>query len=110
MQYTIRDIPEHLDAALREAARRQGKSLNQAVLQALVRGAGLSEGLSRKRDLSDLAGSWQEDPDLDSALRDQDVIDESIWPDHQVSRKQTRKKAPESIPASQKRARGGFSS
>lgn len=107
MQYTIRNIPEYLDSALRQVARRQGKSLNEAALEALVRGAGLSEGLRRKRDLGDLAGSWQEDSAFDSALREQDTIDESIWPAHQVSRQETRQKAPASTPAIQKRARAG---
>ncbi len=80
MQYTIRNVPDYLDAALRRAAREQGKSLNEAAVQALVRGAGLSEVPRRKRDLGDLAGTWVEDPDFDSAVAAQDKIDESIWP------------------------------
>lgn len=93
MQYTIRNVPEFLDAALRGAAREQGKSLNEVAVQALVRGAGLSEDLRRKRELGDIAGSWCEDAAFASALAEQDVIDESLWPVRQKSRKGQRKSA-----------------
>ncbi|MGB0065303.1 MAG: hypothetical protein WBP85_12725 [Terracidiphilus sp.] len=79
MQYTIRNIPDYLDAVLRDAARREGKSLNEMAVAALVRGAGLSEPERVKRDLSDIAGTWQEDPAFDSAIRDQQKIDEAMW-------------------------------
>jgi len=79
MQYTIRDIPDYLDATLRDFARREGKSLNQVAVAALVRGAGLAEHESVKRDLSDIAGTWQEDPAFGSAIAEQQKIDEAIW-------------------------------
>ncbi len=79
MQYTIRNVPDHLDAALRRKAREQGKSLNDVTIEALVRGAGVSGEQSRQRDLSDIAGTWQEDPEFDRAVAEQDVIDEKLW-------------------------------
>lgn len=79
MQYTIRNIPDYLDAALRDAARDQGKSLNDVAVEALTRGAGISECRVRQRDLSDIVGTWQEDPAFDAALADQDRIDEDMW-------------------------------
>ena len=33
----------------------------------------------RKRDLSDIAGTWQEDPAFDSAIAEQQKIDEAMW-------------------------------
>jgi hypothetical protein len=105
MQYTIRNVPEYLDAALRNAAREQGKSLNEVTVQALVRGAGLSAASIPKRDLSDFVGTWQGDPSLESALAEQDTIDEEMWPAHLSARKLSRKKAAASIPARHKRAR-----
>jgi hypothetical protein len=48
--------PTHLDKALRRAAREQGKSLNEVVIETLARGIGLSERC-RLRDLSDIAGT-----------------------------------------------------
>ena len=80
MQYTIRNVPEHLDATLRTSARQNGKSLNDVTLEALARGAGVNTPVRQQRDLSDIAGSWQEDPAFDKAISDQDSIDESLWP------------------------------
>jgi hypothetical protein len=79
MQYTIRNIPETLDVALRHSAREQGKSLNEVAVQALARGAGLLETRSRRRDLADIAGSWKKDPAFDNAVAAQDTIDEALW-------------------------------
>ena len=79
MQYTIRNIPEHLDAALRSTAQVRGKSLNEVAIEALVRGAGLSHSPRRQRDLSDIVGSWKKDPAFDKALAEQDTIDEAMW-------------------------------
>jgi len=42
MQYTIRNVPNYLDAALRVSAREQGKSLNEVAIEALARGFGLA--------------------------------------------------------------------
>ena len=79
MQYTIRNIPEHLDAALRSSAQRKGKSLNEVTLEALARGAGVTDVALPQRDLRDIAGSWRKDPAFDKAIADQDSIDEALW-------------------------------
>jgi len=79
MQYTIRNVPDYLDAALRSTAREQGKSLNEVTLDALTRGAGLGSIQSRKRDVTDIVGTWVEDPAFDAAVAEQDTIDESMW-------------------------------
>ncbi|HEY6347777.1 MAG TPA: hypothetical protein VI636_00055 [Candidatus Angelobacter sp.] len=79
MQYTIRNVPDLLDEALRRSAREQGKSLNEVAIEALARGAGLSERRFRQRDLSDIAGSWRKDPAFDAAVAAQDTIDAELW-------------------------------
>lgn len=79
MQYTIRNVPETLDEALRRAAREQGKSLNEVAIEALARGAGITGERSRQRDLNDISGTWRQDPAFDSALKAQDTIDEEMW-------------------------------
>ena len=79
MQYTIRNVPDLLDETLRRSAREQGKSLNEVAIEALVRGAGLSERRFRQRDLSDIAGSWRKDPAFEAALAAQDTIDAKLW-------------------------------
>jgi plasmid stability protein len=80
MQYTIRNVPEYLDAALRSSAQEQGKSLNDVAIAALIRGAGLNEVSHKRRDLQDIAGSWRKDSAFDSAIAAQDTVDESMWP------------------------------
>lgn len=79
MQYTIRGIPEAVDAALRERARATGRSLNEAAIDALADGVGLSGAVRRRRDLADIAGTWKPDKALEEALADQDRVDEELW-------------------------------
>jgi len=79
MQYTLRDIPPILDSELRRRAKAEGRSLNAIALEALIRGAGLTDTPLRQRDLGDIAGTWQEDPEFDQAIAEQDRIDEKLW-------------------------------
>jgi plasmid stability protein len=79
MQYTIRNIPDYLDAVLREAAHKQGRSLNEMALMALTKGAGLDTSMRKHRDLADVAGTWREDPEFNNAVAAQDQIDPSLW-------------------------------
>lgn len=80
MQYTIRNVPDSLDEALRRTARERGKSLNEVTIEALARGVGVTGEGRRQRDLGDIAGTWHKDPAFDSAIRAQDTIDEEMWP------------------------------
>ena len=79
MQYTIRNVPNALDAALRRRAQEQRKSLNQVAIDALARGAGFSRQRDRQRDLRDVAGTWRNDRAFDRALAAQDTIDKELW-------------------------------
>ncbi len=79
MQYTIRNVPNMLDEALRRAARERGKSLNEVAIEALARGAGVTEEQRQRRDLGDIASTWRKDPAFDRALAAQDTIDEEMW-------------------------------
>lgn len=79
MQYTIRNVPDYLDAALRGAARQQDKTLNETAVEALARGAGVSDRPRRRRRLDDIAGSWKKDPAFERAIAAQDAIDEAMW-------------------------------
>jgi hypothetical protein len=79
MQYTIRGIPPALDEALRERARASGKSLNEATVDALLEGSGITAQRYRRRDLSDIAGTWKAEKAVEAALTAQDVIDEDLW-------------------------------
>jgi hypothetical protein len=79
MQYTIRGIPEAVDAAIRERARASGKSLNEAAVDALADGLGLGEGEIVRRDLADVVGTWKRDAALEAALAAQDRVDPGLW-------------------------------
>lgn len=79
MQYTLRNVPEIVDAALRRRAREQGKSLNEVAIEALARGAGVTGSRHRQRDLKDIAGTWRKDRAFDRALAAQDTVDEELW-------------------------------
>lgn len=79
MQYTIRGIPAAVDAALRRRARATGKSLNEAAVDALIDGSGASGIRRRRRALDGVAGTWKPDKAVESALADQDRVDEDLW-------------------------------
>ena len=82
MQYTLRDIPKAVDAALRRRAKQQGRSLNQIAIEALAAGAGVSingEPPIKYRDLSDIAGSYVPDPGFEEAMLEQDQVDPEDW-------------------------------
>jgi hypothetical protein len=79
MQYTIRGIPVAVDNALRERARVAGKSLNEAAVDALAEGSGMTGSRRKRRDLADIAKTWKADKAVESALADQDRVDEDLW-------------------------------
>jgi len=78
-QYTIRQVPEAVDAALRRRAKSSGKSMNTVLLEALQESAGMEETAAKYNDLDHLAGTWQEDGAFDAAMKDFDRIDEVDW-------------------------------
>ena len=84
-QLTVRGFDDELAEAIRQLARRDGTSLNQAALKLLRRGAGLPDGQGDSRNigdaLDDLIGSWtqQETDDFDRALEHFESVDESDW-------------------------------
>jgi plasmid stability protein len=79
MQYTIRDIPEDVDKALRAKAKAEGKSLNQTTVEVLTAAVGIGQAKRKYRDLSDLVGSMIRDPEFDRVMEEQDQIDPEIW-------------------------------
>ena len=81
MQYTIRQIPRNIDKALRAKAKAEGKSLNQAAVEALRAGLGVVNQPTKKRDLSDLVGTMTpEDSKAMEEVRELfDRVDEDVW-------------------------------
>jgi len=80
MQYTVRNIPKRIDDVLRKKAKAEGRSLNDVVLDALSRGAGLGTEKVKYRDLSWMAGTWVEDPAFDESMDEHEIIWPERWP------------------------------
>ncbi len=79
IQYTIRQVSAPLDKRLRQKAKEKGASLNQIVLEALKRHTGFGDETTLYHDLDRLAGTWEEDPVFDEAIRLQHQIDSGLW-------------------------------
>ena len=84
-QLTIRGFEDDLVIRIRELAKREGISLNRAVLRLIRKGAGLSSpGVAPDTIGSALDahfGTWSdaEADEFEATLRDFDQIDESLW-------------------------------
>jgi hypothetical protein len=79
MTYTIYNVPDEIERAIRARAAAEQKSPEQAILDALARDLGVNRSPDKNRDLSDIAGAWAEDPEFDAALEDQRRIDWELW-------------------------------
>jgi hypothetical protein len=66
-QYTIRSIPPKVDQALRKRSQKTGKSLNQVVIEALTKGAGVTPDATFN-DLDWFVGSMPVDAEFDEAM------------------------------------------
>src|SRR5262245_50448129 len=80
VQYTVRNVPWKADQALRRKAAELKVSLNEVLRQALLKEAGMAgvEGQVH-HDLDGFIGSWQEDPEFDAIIAEQDRLDEEKW-------------------------------
>jgi plasmid stability protein len=77
IQYTVRNVPERVDQALRARAHQERKSINQLTLEILAEA--VSENDHPKRNLASIAGTWASDADTEEALEDQRRIDPELW-------------------------------
>ncbi|MGI9336796.1 MAG: hypothetical protein ACR2RL_26890 [Gammaproteobacteria bacterium] len=79
MQYTLRNIPRHLDERLRRKAREENKSLNEVAIAGLMQAFGLTGTPLDHRDLADISGTWVNDQAVEEALDNQRQIDAELW-------------------------------
>jgi hypothetical protein len=79
MKYTVRHIPVAVDYAIRKRARATGMSVNETAIQALSIGAGVATAPRKRRDLTDVAGSWKSDRSFDSMLAAFDRVERHLW-------------------------------
>jgi hypothetical protein len=80
-QLTLRQIPDDLNKALRLVAKSKNSSLNKVIITLLKKILGLDLGLRKKRDLSKLAGTWNQKQvsEFTSNTRIFEKIDEELW-------------------------------
>jgi hypothetical protein len=78
-QITIRGVPDELARALEEEKQRRGTSLNQAVLDLLRQGLGLTGQYDN--GLSKFAGTWtkQEFADFEKQMDLFEQVDAELW-------------------------------
>ena len=79
IQYTIRKIPEELDQKLRFASKKNSKSLNSLIIEALEKQFVHPEGIPKYKDLNHFSGLWEEDPEFDGAIDRFNEIDDRDW-------------------------------
>lgn len=79
VQYTIRQVPEEVDAKLRELAVKEECSLNYVVLDALSNAVGAKDQPPEFHDLDALTGSWVEDKAFDQTIDAFGRVDEELW-------------------------------
>lgn len=80
-QITLRQIPDVLDKQLRSLAGKNKTSLNKIVLSLLMKNMGLSVNSDKKRDLTDLCGTWTRNQydEFQKNTENFNTIDEEIW-------------------------------
>ena len=84
-QLTVRGFDDELATRIRQLAKQDGTSLNQAALKMLRKGAGMADP-SQKPDtvgssLDHLIGTWtaEDAAEMNRALEDLSRIDEEMW-------------------------------
>lgn len=79
IRYTIRGVPERVDEAVRQRAKATKMSLNEVLLDALIKGLDTAEEPAKYHDLDDLAGTWVDDPEFDAAIKAFEMIDSTPY-------------------------------
>ena len=58
---------------------RKTYTVGKVAVEALQAGLSVNGQPIKYRDLSDIAGTWVEDPEFDAAIREHDRIDPEMW-------------------------------
>jgi hypothetical protein len=76
MTIVLDNLPPAVSEALEKKAQEQGRTLREVVLDTLQRGLAASD---EKRDLTDIAGTWADDPAFDKAVEEFERVDSELW-------------------------------
>ncbi len=90
MTYTINNVPDEIDRAIRARAKAEHKSPEQTILDALARDLGMSTSLQSNRDLNEqnpplprdlsgIAGLQLITEEMKAAFDEQRRIDPELW-------------------------------
>ena len=79
MTLTLENLPPELDAALRQKAQEQQKTVGQVAVDAIKAGLSMMGGGPKVPDLGDIAGTGVEDPEFDAIMCEQDQVDPKLW-------------------------------
>ncbi len=80
-QITLRDIPSDVEQYIRSIAQKKGQSINKTIIEFLRKGLGISEQSKKRRDLSSLAGTWNEQDlvEFEENTKFFENIDDEMW-------------------------------
>ena len=82
MTYVINNIPDYIDRALKERAAAEQKSPEAIIVDLVASGLNTSSPQTTSASsCADNSGRWRHDPEFESALRDQNLIDWETWSD-----------------------------
>lgn len=79
MQYTVENIPDEIERALRERAATENIALDRVLIDALARGLGLSTNGRKSRNLSNIAGKGLITAEMRAAFEEQRQVDPALW-------------------------------
>ena len=82
-QFSLRKVPPEVERRIRAVAHENNESLNVTINRILAQSLGVAQDGTRKRDLSDLAGTWTEHEaeEFERAIEQFAEIDAKIWSD-----------------------------
>jgi len=80
-QITLRQVPKNIDDLIRVMSKKQNTSINKTIIALLEKALGLKEHSNKKRDLSQLAGTWDKSQSEEFIKNTElfDKIDREIW-------------------------------
>jgi hypothetical protein len=80
-QITLRKVPENIYKQLGQIAKKKKTSINKTIIYLLKKSLGIDEETNRKRDLSDLSGTWSNEQakEFNSKIKIFEKIDNEVW-------------------------------
>ena len=80
-QITLRQIPENIYKQIRILAKKNNTSINKTIIVLLKKSLGIEDYSDKKRNLSDLAGTWNEYQldEFNKNIQIFEQIDNEVW-------------------------------